>query len=46
MHDGHYFINSVFSKEAWEAIHKQVSEKDMKLSDMPMYRLAIENFKL
>ena len=46
IHDGYYFINCAFSKEAWDDLYKQVSEKQMKLSDMPMYRLGIENFKL
>lgn len=46
VHDGFFFLNVAFSKEAWATLKQQVSDKKMKLSDMPMYRLAIENFKL
>ena len=46
VHDGYYFINCAFSKEVWESLHTHVKDKEMKLCDMPMYRLGIENFKL
>ena len=46
LHDGYYFINCCLSKEAWTSLQAQIREKEMKLSDMQMYRLAIENFKL
>ena len=32
--------------DAWKSLKEQVAEKSMKLSDMAMYRIAIENFKL
>lgn len=44
VHDGYYFLNCAFSKEGWASLKKQVGEKEMKLSDMSLYRLAIENF--
>ena len=46
MHDGVFFINCIFSKEAWATLKAQVEEKEMKLCDMTHYRLAVENFKL
>lgn len=46
VHDGHFFVNCVFSKEAWASLKKQVKENEKQLSDMTLYRLAIENYKL
>ena len=45
-HDGYFFINVVFTKPSWEKLRDQVAEKNMKLSDMLMYRLGVSKFKL
>ena len=45
-HDGYFFINVVFTKSSWEKLRDQVAEKNMKLSDMLMYRLGVSKFKL
>lgn len=42
VHDGHFFMSLVFTKEAWKSIRAEVEIEKMDLCDMVHHRLAIK----
>jgi hypothetical protein len=45
-HDGHFFLQLVFTQEAWKALQEEVKIEKVDLSDMIHHRLAIGKMQL
>jgi hypothetical protein len=45
-HDGHFFVDVVFTDECWKKVRQLVVKEKLNLSDMIHYRLLISKFQL